>query len=164
MTRIKVYKNSFSQVLLFIVFGGLFTVFGISFLIEAFSNGFNTNFRNGDWNSVLFSLLGITFIIRGAENLYFRNYYIEWDDTELKLLLPDTRKLETIILSEINNVNIGFFKIELTLKDRTRLIDLRKLRYKNLIKVRDKFEEIGGSMREDNLKEKGESRKSGKAY
>ena len=126
----------------FILFGGLFTITGIFLLIKAFNTGFNTNFQNGDWNSVLFTFLGIIFIIRGVENLYVKKYYIEWDETELRLLLPDKKTLETIMLSDINHVNIRLFKVEFKLKDKTRFINLSNLRYKDSRKIKEKFEEI----------------------
>ena len=129
----------------FIIFGGLFTIIGIFLLIKAFNTGFNTNFQNGDWNSVLYTFLGGIFIIKGVEDLYVKKYYIEWDDNELRLLLPDNKILETIILSDIDHVNIRLFKIEFKLKDKTRLINLGNLRYKDLRKIKEKFEEIDKS-------------------
>jgi len=142
MTRINVFKNPTAMVRFFIIFGGLFTITGIFLLIKAFNTGFNTNFQNGDWNSVLFTFLGIIFIIRGVENLYVKKYYIEWDETELRLLLPDKKTLETIMLSDINHVNIRLFKVEFKLKDKTRFINLSNLRYKDSRKIKEKFEEI----------------------
>jgi hypothetical protein len=142
MTRINVFKNSTFQVRFFIVFGGLFFIFGIIHLIKALINGFNTNYPAGDWNSVIYTFLGLIFIIMGARDLFVRKYYIEWDDTELRLLLPDTRNPETIILSDITSVNIKLFKIELMIHDKTRIIDLRNLRYKDLRKVKEKLEGI----------------------
>jgi len=142
MTRINVFKNLTAMVRFFIIFGGLFTITGIFLLIKAFNTGFNTNFQNGDWNSVLFTFLGIIFIIRGVENLYVKKYYIEWDETELRLLLPDKKTLETIMLSDINHVNIRLFKVEFKLKDKTRFINLSNLRYKDSRKIKEKFEEI----------------------
>ena len=126
----------------FIIFGGLFAISGIFLLIKAFNNGFNTNFQNGDWNSVLFTFLGIIFIIRGVEDLYVKKYYIEWDDNELRLLLPDNKILETIILADINYVNIKLFKIELKIKDKSRSIKLSNLRYKDQSKFKEKLENI----------------------
>ena len=142
MTRINVFKNPTAMVRFFIIFGGLFAISGIFLLIKAFNTGFNTNFQNGDWNSVLFTFLGIIFIIRGVENLYVKKYYIEWDETELRLLLPDKKTLETIMLSDINHVNIRLFKVEFKLKDKTRFINLSNLRYKDSRKIKEKFEEI----------------------
>ena len=142
MTRINVFKNPTAMVRFFIIFGGLFSISGIILLIKAFNNGFNTNFQNGDWNSVLFSFLGVIFIIKGVEDLYVKKYFIEWDDTELRLLLPDNKVLETIILADINYVNIKLFKIELKVKDQTRSIKLSNLRYVDQSKFKEKLENI----------------------
>jgi len=142
MTRIYVFKNPAAMVRFFIIFGGLFIISGIFLLTKAFNNGFNTNFQNGDWNSIIFTCLGIIFLIKGGEDFLVRKYYIEWDDNELRLYLPDTRIPESIILSEIGHVNIKLFRIELQLKDKTRLINLGNLRYKDLRKIKEKFEEL----------------------
>jgi hypothetical protein len=145
MTRINVFKNPTAMVSFFIIFGGLFTISGIFLLIKAFNNGFNTNFQNGDWNSVLFTFLGVIFIIMGVEDLYVKKYYIEWDDNELRLLLPDNKILETIILADINYVNIKLFKIELEVQNRTRTINLSNLRYRDQSKIKEKLENINKS-------------------
>jgi len=142
MTRINVFKNPTAMVRFFIIFGGIFTISGIFLLIKAFNTGFNTNFQNGDWNSVLFTFLGVIFIIKGVEDLYVKKYYIEWDDNELRLLMPDNKILETIILSEINYVDIKLFKINLKVKDQTRTIKLSNLRYKDQSKFKEKLENI----------------------
>ena len=126
----------------FIIFGGLFIISGIFLLTKVFNNGFNTNFQNGDWNSIIFTCLGIIFLIKGGEDLLVRKYYIEWDDKEIRLFLPDTKNLETISLSDIGHINIKLFKIELRLRDKTRLINLSNLRYKDLRKIKEKFEEL----------------------
>lgn len=78
----------------------------------------------------------------GAGNLYVRKYYIEWDDDKLMFLLPDTKKLETIILSDIISVNIRLFEIELKLLDKTRSLDLSNLQFEDLKKIKEKFENL----------------------
>ena len=142
MTRINVSRNSTFLVRFFIFFGGFFSIIGSINLIKALTDGFNTNYPSGDWNSVIHTILGLIFIITGARDLFVRKYYIEWDDTELRLLLPDTRKLETIILSDINSVNIKLFKIELMVREKKRIIDLGNLWYKDLSRIKEKFEDI----------------------
>ena len=78
----------------------------------------------------------------GAGNLSVRRYYIEWDDNELKFLLPDTKKLETIKLGDIISVKIRLFEIELKLPDKTRTLDLNNLQFEDLKKIKEKFEKI----------------------
>jgi hypothetical protein len=78
----------------------------------------------------------------GAGNLYARKYYIEWDDNELKFLLPDTKKLETIKLGDIISVTVRLFEIELKLPVKSRTIDLSNLQFEDLKKIKEKFEDI----------------------
>jgi hypothetical protein len=142
MTRINVFKPSSFLSKFFIVFGGIFSIIGILLLLKALINGFNTKFPSGDWNSVMFIFQGLLFIIMGVGNLYVRKYYIEWDDNELKFLLPDTKKAETIKLGEIISVTIKLFEIELLLSDKIRTLDLSNLQFEDLKMIKEKFEDI----------------------
>jgi hypothetical protein len=142
MTRINVFKTSTFLSWFFIVFGGVFTVVGILLLIKALVKGFNPKVPSGDWNSVLFTLQGLLFVIMGSGNLYVRRYYLEWDENEIKFLLPDTKKLESINLEDIISVTIRLFEIELRLTDKVRTLDLSNLRFEDLKKIKEKFEEI----------------------
>jgi len=142
MTRINVFKTSTFLSKFFIVFGGIFAAIGITYLIIALTNGFNTSFPSGDWNSVFFTFQGLLFVIMGAGNLSVRKYYLEWDDNQLRFLLPDTKKPETIELEDIKTVTIRLFEIELQLSDKTRSLDLSNLQFEDLRKIKEKFEDI----------------------
>jgi hypothetical protein len=142
MTRINVFKTSTTFSRLFIILGSIFTVIGVLLIIKALINGFNTKFPSGDWNSVFYTIQGLLFIIMGAGNLSVRKYYVEWDDNELKFLLPDIKKPETIKLGDIISVNIRLFEIELKLQDKTRTLDLNNLQFEDLKKIKEKFENI----------------------
>lgn len=142
MNRINVFKTSTVFSKFFIVFGAIFTTLGLLLLIKALSDGFNTRFPSGDWNSVIFIIQGLLFIVMGAGNLAVRKYYIEWDDNQLKFLLPDTKKVETIILEDIVSVTIRLFEIELKLPDKTRTLDLNNMQFEDLKKIKEKFEDI----------------------
>ncbi|HDS08546.1 MAG TPA: hypothetical protein ENO05_13085 [Bacteroides sp.] len=142
MTRINVYKvpTVFSK--FFVVFGILFSIIGIILLIKASMDGFDTQFPSGDWNSVIFIIQGILFIIMGAGYLAVRKYYIEWDDREIRFMLPDTKKPESILLEDITSVTIKLFEVVLQLKDGSRTLDLNSLQFEDLKKIKSKFEEI----------------------
>ncbi|MBK7134659.1 MAG: hypothetical protein IPH69_18145 [Bacteroidales bacterium] len=46
-------------------------------------------------------------------NLRKIKFYIEWDETEIRMLLPDTKRLEKVKFSEIQSVIVRLFEIEL---------------------------------------------------
>lgn len=142
MTRINVFKTSTFLSKFFIVFGIIFSTIGIILLIKALINGFNTKFPSGDWNSVLFTFQGLLFIIMGAGNLAVRKYYIEWNENEIRFLLPNTKKPETIKLVDIISVTIRLFEIELKLQDNIKILDLNNLQFEDLKKIKEKFENI----------------------
>ncbi len=53
----------------------------------------------------------------GYSYLNSRKYFIEWDDKEIRFLLPDTKSIETLQIDEIKSVGIKLFEIELELKN-----------------------------------------------
>ena len=142
MTRIKVFKTSTVFARFFIIFGSFFSILGIVLIVKASSSGFNFQFPSGDWNSVIYTLQGFLFIIMGTANLINNKYYIEWDDTELSFLLPDTKKMEKIQFSDIISVDIRLFEIQLNIPDKTRILDLNNLQFEDLRKIKEKFEAI----------------------
>jgi hypothetical protein len=106
-------------------------------IIRNLTKGFNTSFPSGDWNAIIYLFEGFLIILFGITNMANKKYYIEWDDKELHILLPDTKKVETIKIGEINTVDIKLFEIHLNLKDMTRILYLNPLRFENLKKSRE---------------------------
>ena len=142
MEKIRIYKVHTGLAKFFIIFGFIFTILGISLLIMSLINGFNLHFPSGDWNSVFFTFQGLLFILMGYSNLKVRKYFIEWDDKELRFLLPDSKKTETIKLDQIQSANIKLFEVELQLANMTRTLNLENLQFEDLRKVKEKFENI----------------------
>lgn len=140
MTRINVFKSSKLFSRLFIILGCIFAILGILLFIKAISNGFDTHFPSGDWNSLTFMIQGLLFIMMGVWNLLVKKYFIEWNEDELRIFLPDTKKVEIIKLSEIVSVNIRLFEIQLNLHDRIRTLDLNNLQFEDLRKIKEHFE------------------------
>jgi len=142
MERIRVFKVHKGFAGFFISFGTIFTLLGILLLIKSFIDGFNVKFPSGDWNSVMFTIQGLLFILMGYSNLKNKKYFIEWDDKELRYYLPDTKVIETLQFSEIESVIIKLFEIELKLIDSVKIINLENLEFEDLRRVKKKFEEI----------------------
>lgn len=142
MERIRVFKVRTVLARFFIILGAITTIFGLLLFSFALINGFNTKFPSGDWNSVIYTVQGLLFILMGYLNLKNKRYYLEWDDKELRLLLPDTKQVETILFSEINSVRIKLFEIELKLTDSVRTLKLDNLEIEDLKRVKKKFEDL----------------------
>jgi hypothetical protein len=140
MERVGVSKVYPGLAKFFIVFGLILFLFGIAMLIKSLINGFNIHFPAGDWNSVTYTIQGILFILLGYFNLKKRKYFIEWDDSEFRYLLPDTKKIETINFEQIESVTIGLFEIDLKLKTGIRTLTLDNLRFEDLRRIKEKFE------------------------
>ena len=137
MERIKIYKvkRGFSNFL--VVFGSVFLIIGLGIIIKSVINKTNL-----EWNSITFSLQGILFIIMGYMNLRSEKYFIEWDDTHVKYLLPNTNSIETINFSEIRNVRIDLFEIHLDLGESEKTFNLENLQFEHIKSLKHKFKEI----------------------
>lgn len=142
MTRISVFKTPTVFSKFFIAFGAFFSILGIALIIRALINGFDTKFPSGDWNSILYTIQGLLFIIMGSSGLINRKYYIEWDDRELRYFLPFPKRSETIKFEDIVSINIKLFEIQLNLAGRTVILDLNSLQFEDLKMIKDKFEAL----------------------
>ncbi|MBZ9626941.1 hypothetical protein LB450_02390 [Psychroflexus sp. CAK1W] len=146
MIRVKIYR--FSKILskVFIGFGIVILLLGIFTVIKSMTSEFNTEFLSGDWNAVLNIIQGIVFITLGTLNLTKGKYFIEWNDSQLRFLLPDTKQLEKIEFSEIKSVNIKLFEIELQCDNRKHTLDLNNLEDEDLKKIKAKFKRFKKSL------------------
>jgi hypothetical protein len=142
MERIRVIRISSFLTWTLLVIAVTNAVLGGIFLIKNISIYTDTDGSKGIVNAIFMILQGGIFIVWGIINLNNRKYYIEWDDTEIRLLLPDTKKTETIKFSEIQSVIIRLFEIELRLPSKSRVIDLNNLKSEDLKKVKERFERI----------------------
>mgnify|MGYP000014696627 CR=1 FL=1 len=142
MEKIKVYKSGMFIAKFFLVFGIIFTLFAAAFVVKYLIAGFDTRFLEGNWSFVFFSFQGILFIIMGASALYGRKYFIEWDDNEIRYLLPGNKKPEVIRFDDIISVNIRLFQIEIMVSSGIKTIQLDNLRFEDLRKVKEIFENL----------------------
>lgn len=140
MTRIKVFKASKAFSGFFIIFGSIFAIFGIVQIVIALIDGFDKRFPSGDWNPIIFTVQGLLFIILGVGNLVSAKYFLEWDDKELRYLLPGTKRIKTIKTEDIKSVNIRLFEIELILTDGNAVLDLNNIQFEDLRKIKEHFE------------------------
>jgi hypothetical protein len=143
MEKIRVYKVYKGLAIFFLVFGAVITLMGIALIIKSLISGFNIAFPGGDWNAVFFTLQGMLFIVMGSASLLSRKYFIEWDEQQLRYLLPDKKTVQIIKFTDIKSVNIRLFEIELTLPDSAKSLNLENLQFEDIKKVKKKFEDTG---------------------
>jgi hypothetical protein len=146
MERIRVKRISLFLTWTLLVIAVANSILGIAFLIKNISIKPDTEGSNGIVNAIFMILQGGIFIVWGIINLNSRKYYIEWDDTEITLLLPDTKKLEKIRLSDIQSVKIKLFEVELNYCGLMRTLDLNSVSSDDLKKIKNKFENISKNL------------------
>lgn len=139
MTRIKVFRIPLLFSVFMFVFGAVFFIVGVTLLIIALSSGFNTRFPSGDWNSVIYTVQGLLFIIGGFEAVYSRKFFIEWDDEGLRFFLPRAKKVTAIAFNDIVSIRIRLFEIIFVLHQQTLVMKLENLRFEDLKMIKEKF-------------------------
>jgi len=149
MERIRVFKSLKGLAKFFIIMGTLLSLLSVALLIKSLVAGFNTKFPSGDWNSVLFLVQGMLFIVMGWSNLNYSRYYIEWDEKELRYFFPGTKHPESILFAEIESVKIKLFEIELEVNGSNKALHLENLDFEDLKKIKKLFE--GFSQKEQPL-------------
>jgi hypothetical protein len=142
MERIRVFKGRTGLAKFFVIFGIIYTLSGLALFTKYLTMGFNFSFPSGDWNSVFFVFQGILFIIMGYAFLNRRKYFIEWDDKEMRFLLPGAKAVDSVIIDDIKSVNIRLFEIEMELKNGTRKINLENLEFEDIRKIKGKLEKL----------------------
>ena len=146
MERLKIYKVKRGLSNFLIVFGSIFILVGLGLITKSVMDKSNL-----EWNSITFTLQGILFVLLGYLNLRSDKYFIEWDATQVKYLLPNTNSIETINFSEISNVRIDLFEIHLDLGESEKTINLENLQFEHIKSLKQKFEEIRASAEIGNL-------------
>jgi hypothetical protein len=142
MTKIKVFKVYREVAWVLIVIGSIIFFYGTILFIKALISGFNCHFPSGDWISVFFVVQGPITFLMGFFNLRNTKYFIEWDDIEIHLFLPGTKKVEKIDISDISSVIIKLFEIQFMLAGKKRILNLDSLQSEDLRKIKEKFESL----------------------
>jgi hypothetical protein len=142
MERIRIFRMPKGLNRFFIIAGFLSIVFGMILFLHSLQIGFRTAFWGGDWNNVIFILQGIFFFFVGYSNIRYEKYFIEWDDIELRYLLPPNKVAEIIKISDIRTIEIKFIEIRLQLPEGTKTLNLENFHFKELKRIKERFEEI----------------------
>ncbi|WP_372751408.1 hypothetical protein [Labilibaculum sp.] len=146
MERFQIFKKQRGIQLFYMIFGLSSLTLGITLLINTFETSFRTNFPDGDWNGVIYSLQGIIFFTIG--HLWRKNekYFIEWNNEELRYLFPKNKLIENIKWSDIKGIKIDTLKINIELSGDHKIINLDNLQYKEVKRIKEKFEEMNATI------------------
>lgn len=123
-----------------LVIGALLALLGGALLIIRWLGGEIQGFSM--FSSVAFLLQGALLSLLGWMNLRSGKYFVEWDQKEIRCYLPAMKRIETIEIEKITGVNVHLFEIQLNLGDEIRTINLENAQFKEIRKIKDKFEEI----------------------
>lgn len=142
MERIDIIKVNKGFVKFFIISGLLFFVFGMVFLIYSLLNDFRTDFPGGDWNYIIYTIQGLLFFFIGYSMSKNKKYFIEWDNEELRYLLPKNKFPETIRLAEIQSIEVKLHEIKIVLPKSEKHLILKDMGFNELKRIKEKFEEL----------------------
>lgn len=125
-----------------LISGLFFFILGSSLLIKYFIFESKVETLGGISNSVIYIIQGIAFILLGYIHKRNEKYFIEWDEKELRYLLPKDKAIETITISYIKKVSIQLYEIEIELPNIKKTLCLENLLFKEISRIKEKFEEI----------------------
>jgi len=145
MTRINVFSYPVWAARMFVGLGVLMILLGIIQFIFAINDGFDPVFRSGDWGSVFSVFQGILFIIMGTVGRINRRYYLEWDEDEMRYLVPGMKQSVSIKFADIKSVQLRLFEVRIHLAEGIRVLDLNNLQFEDLRNVKEKFEMLARS-------------------
>jgi hypothetical protein len=140
--RINLYKLRQGSTKVYIAVGIVFLVLGLVLLFTYLS--LDTEFSGHNWNSVLYALQGIVFILIGFYYLKYRKYFIEWNDSEITYRLKGDKHTKRIEISDIKALEIKINKVIIHSDEHTKAVELNfeQIEYKTLRKIKDRFETI----------------------
>jgi hypothetical protein len=146
MERIKIYKAKKGFTMFLIVFGSI--LFLIGFLLSFNSIKGSTNI---DCHLIGFMVQGFFFIFLGYLSLRSGKYFIEWDESQMRYLLPSGKNIETIVFAEIENIRIELYEIHLEFEDNEKTLNLENLQFEQIKSLKQKFAEIKATTEKANL-------------
>ncbi len=142
MERIQIYKRQKGLEIYIKIFGLLFIVYGMTFLIKSLMNGFKTDLNGGDWSYVFYTIQGIIFFALGYSNKRNEKFFIQWDEKGMKYLLSKDKTIETIRFEDIKKITIQLYEIKIGLPSAEKTISLENVQFKDLRKIKEKFEAL----------------------
>jgi len=142
MERIQVYK--INPIINFVskAFAVLYLVWGVWGLISLYFTPGKKTFLGGQISFFGYIIQGILFFALVYSNLKKGRYFIEWDDRQIRYLLNHDRQVNTIQISEITGVSIKLYEIILQLTKTERTLHIELIQYKDIKRIKEKFEEI----------------------
>jgi len=123
-----------------LVIGALFALFGGALLLIRWLGGGVQEFSL--FSSVAFLIQGALLALLGWMNLRSGRYFIAWDQKEIQCYLPAMKRLESFEIDKITGVEVQLFEIHLHLGEEIRTIHLENAQFKEIRRIKDKFEEI----------------------
>ncbi|HOK61260.1 MAG: hypothetical protein WBJ36_07780 [Tenuifilum sp.] len=145
MERIQIYKKQKGLEIYVKIFGLLFILFGMTFLIKSLMNGDKTDFNQGDWNYLFYIIQviqGAALFALGYSNKKNEKLFIEWDEKEMRYLLSKNKTIEKIKFEDIRKVTIQLYEIKIELPSTEKVLNLKNIQYNELKKIKEKFEEL----------------------
>ena len=148
MERINLFKIKKNFIKVFVGFGIIFILLGLIILLSALNVGFNYSFFGGYWNSIIYIVQGIIFILLGFYQLKYKNYFVEWDEKEIRYFIKGEKQIRHIEISEIKSIDIKQNKIVIQISKHEEKIEIEfeLVEYNTLTKIKKKFEELKANL------------------
>ena len=146
MEIVKVFKPKKKSFWFFMLFGSAILIFGAVGTVIAFNSGFRTPILEGDWIYLIQILQGIIFFNMGYAIMKKGRFFVGWDETEIRYLLPGCKEVVTIRIADITDISLKLFEVRIWVNDTVKNLDLKDIEYNPLRKIKDYFKELQSSI------------------
>ncbi len=149
MEIIRLYKSNRATVWFMIVLGLSALVLGGWGLVLAVKSGFDTRLLEGNWIYAIHILQGVVFINLGYSIFRKGGYFVGWNESEIRYMLPGSKNAEIIKINDISEIELKLFMVKIRIGDSVKVLDLKDIEYKPLRRIKSYFEELQTALQND---------------
>jgi len=149
MVRIQLYKIEKSIVRFLMWFSIVTFVLGSILFIISLKSGFRFDFP-GDWNAIIFMIQGVMFGIMAYQKWYNGKYFIELSDAYISYQVMGDKGVESIAISDIEQLKMNGIEISLLANGIERKIRLEYIEWEELNRVKTLVKDLSLRINQNN--------------
>lgn len=149
MVRIQLYRVKKNIVRFLMWFSIVTFALGSILFIISLKSGFRFDFP-GDWNAIIFMIQGILFGIMAYQKCNDGKYFIELSDAYISYQVMGDKGVESIAISDIEQLNMDGIEISLLANGIERKIRLEYIEWEELNRVKTLVKDLSLRINQNN--------------
>ncbi|MRT92975.1 hypothetical protein [Ancylomarina sp. 16SWW S1-10-2] len=148
--RIQLYKVKKVNIKFFMWFSLFAFAYGLFLFILGLSHGFKFDFP-GDWSSIAFMAQGLIFALIAYQQWYRGKYFIELDNDNLSYQLPDSKRVVSILISDIKQIKMDGIEMFILANGSESKILFEHIEWKELNRVKALVKDLSARVSQNNV-------------